>query len=325
VTSGRYYRAVNDTPAEVSPPAPDHRRSVEADATLARARKRRRLALLVPPAALLAIFLIGEIVARISGARAVSGFVAAGERGWAPTPGRREYDGVPATITEFGTRGSAETPGGVLVVGDETVFGAGLNDQETIGAALAGELQAHVVLAACEGYGFQQKVLWIREAAKRVEPTVVVAVYSFDDPRPFAATIFTSLRFRLQSFSALAATAFPGSRPATRAELPGLYDPQEVPWRLFQQTMRELGDWSKKTKTPVLLAIWPFSVKDDEGLLEYYQQVRGEAKMNGIDVKNVREDLGAGIEALRGAGGKWNAEAMRRAARGIAEALKEGQ
>ncbi len=296
---------------------------MEAEAALVRARKRRRIALLVPPAALLAILLIGEIVARVSGARAVSGVVSAGNRGWGPEPGTRDYEGVPATVTEFGTRGGEEKPGGVLVVGDETVFGAGLRDEETIGAALAREMKVHVVLAACEGYGLQQETLWIGEAAPRVTPTVVVVVFAFDDPRPFAATIFTSLRFRLQSFSALAASAFPGSRTATRAELPGLYDPEEVPWRLFQQTVRELGNWSKKSKTPVLLAIWPFSEKDDEGLQEYFQQVRGEAKMNGILVRNVREDLGEGIGALRDAGGRWNAEAMRRAARGIAQELRE--
>lgn len=313
---------MSDTPAAAPVPQPGHRRSSEAGVSLERSRRRRRLALLVPPAALLAILVIGEIVARVAGVHAISGFVSAGERGWAPAPGTRDFDGVPGRVAEAGTRGPEGKPGGILLVGDETVFGAGLRDDETLAAALSRELNVHSTLAACEGYGAQQEALWIRELAPRLTPTTVVLVVSPDDPRPFAATLFTSLRLHLQAFSALAASAAPVARPLSRAELSDLYQPDGVPWRLFQQSMRDIGGWSRQSKVPVLVAVWPYPAKDDDALAEYFEQVRGEARLNGLQVRNLRDDLGEDLDRLRLPGGRWNAEAMARAAKGIAEALK---
>ncbi len=313
---------MSEIPPAVPAPAPDHRRSSEAEVALARSRRRRRLALLVSPAALLAILVIGEIVARVAGVRAITGFVSAGDRGWAPAPGTRDFDDVPGSVSAGGTRGPEGKPGGILLVGDETVFGAGLRDDETLGAALSRELKVHATLAACDGYGAQQESLWIRELAPRLTPAAVVVVVSPDDPRPFAATLFTSIRLHLQRFSALAASAAPVSRPLSRAELSDLYQPDGVPWRLFQQSMREIGAWSKQSKVPVLVAVWPFPAKDDDALAEYFEQVRGEARLNGLQVRNLRDDLGADLEKLRLPGGRWNGEAMTRAAKGIAEALR---
>lgn len=308
--------------------APDaaHRRSAEAGASLAVAKKRRRMAMLAPPAAILTILLIGEIVARISGAHPISRLRSAGERGWAPSPGTSAVDGAAATVTETGTRGPEAAAGGILVLGDETAFGAGLRDDETLGAALARETGTPVTLAACEGYGAQQEILWLGELAPRLKPRAVVVVYSFDDPRPFAGTIFTSIRFHLQSISALAASVFPGARAENRAGLSALYDPDGVPWRLFQQSLRTLGDWSSREHIPVVLAIWPIMTKQDDALAEYLEDVRGEAYRNGIVVRNLLQDLGeTGLESLRLPNGRPNAEAVKRAAKGIAAAFKDDE
>ncbi|MCE9581638.1 MAG: hypothetical protein K8T20_03880 [Planctomycetes bacterium] len=313
---------MSEEPADAAPDA-THRRSAEAGAALAVAKKRRRFAMLAPPAAILAILLIGEIVARISGAHAISRLTSGGERGWAPSAGTRDVDGASATVTANGTRGPEAAPGGLLLVGDETVFGAGLRDDETLGAALSREAGAPVTLAACEGYGAQQEVLWIQELAPRLKPRAVVVVFAFDDPRPFAATIFTSIRFHLQSFSALAASVFPGSRVETRAELSAYYDPDGVPWRLFQSSLRTLGQWSAREHIPVVLAIWSVMTKQDDGLAEYLEDVRGEAYRNGLSIRNLLDDLGdSGLEALKLPNGRPNAEAVKRAAKGIAAALR---
>lgn len=300
---------------EEAAPDPGKRRSAEAEAALAKSRRRRRLAMIVPPAAILAILLVGEVAARLSGARPVRGLAAAGERGWAPAPGGR--------ISASGTTGPEGAPGGVLLVGDETALGAELADGETLGAAVARETGQPATLAACEGYGTQQELLWIRELAPRLKPSAVVVVFAFDDPRTFAGTIFTTIRFGLQRVSALAASAFPGSRPATRDELHDLYDPEEVPWRLFKQTLRQVGAWSRENKTPVILAIWPVMSKQDQGLEEFSENVRGAAREAGLETRFLLDDLGANdLESLKLPSGLPNAEAVKRAAKGIAKAVK---
>ncbi len=304
-------------------PAPEHRRSAEVGASVERTKRRRRILLTGIPAVLLAALVVAEIAARLGGSRPVTGFVSAGERGWAPQPGQRDIAGAAVTVSPTGTRGPEAAPGGVLLLGDETAFGAGLPDADSLGAVLSRESGAPVTLAACPGYGTQQEFLWLQELAPRLKPRLVIVLYSLDDPRPFAATLFTSLRVFFQRFSALAA---PASHPATREELHDLYDPDGVPWRLQKQTLRQIGDWSRSTKIPVIFATWPAMTKQDPALAEYFEDIRGEARINGIFVRNLLGDLGeTGLESLTTPAGRPGAEAVRRVAKGLAAEVKEGQ
>ncbi|MCC6741585.1 MAG: hypothetical protein IT452_21280 [Planctomycetia bacterium] len=300
-----------------------HRRSAEAEEGAARRRVRRRRLLAGIPAVLLGVLLAAELVARARGAHPVTGFVASGERGWAPQPGTRDIAGVPATVSPTGTRGAEAPPGGVLLLGDENAFGAGLRDEETLGAALARESGVPVTLAACAGYGTIQEFAWLRELEPRLKPRIVVIVYSLDDPVPFAATMFTSLRVFLQRHLALAA---PSARPMPRAGLDALHDPDGVAWRLQKQTFRELGEWSRAKKVPVVVAVWPMLGKQDDALAEYFEAVRGEARINGLSVRNLAADLGGGdLSGLATPEGRPGVEAVRRAAAGLAAELREGE
>ena len=310
------------TPPE--PPDPAHRRSDEVAQRIASSRRRWRRAILIPLGLVLGCLLAGEIVARASGVRPNARLVAAGERGWAMKPGAHAVDGATATVSDTGTRGPEAAAGGLLVLGDETAFGPGLADGETAAAVLARASGMPVTLAACDGYGTAQEALWLRELAPRLKPRAVVVLFAPDDPRVFAATLFTSLRFRLQSVSALAAGAFPGARPTPRTELPSLYHPDGSPWKLFEDSVRDLGRWSRENRTPIVFAIWPWMSKQDDALGEYLEQLRGAARAEGLVVCNLLEGLGSdGLDKLLLPNGRPNAEAHRRAGELIAAYLKD--
>ena len=278
----------------------------------------------MPLAAIVACLALGEAAARIGGGRPVSRLAAHRDRGWAPAPGTRESGRVTATVSPSGTRGPEGAPGGILILGDEVAFGAGVRDGDTLGAVVGRERSGPVTLAACEGYGTAQEVLWLRELAPRLKPSAVVVVFSYDDPRIFAATLFTHLRFSIQRFSALAAGAFPGTRPASRAELSELYTPDGIPWRFLEDQMRALGAWSRENRTPVVLSIWPVMTRQDDALGEYFEQVRGAAREHGLLVHNLLDDLGAEpLDTLLLPGGRPGPEAYRRAGAGIAAFLRD--
>lgn len=305
-------------------PDPAHRRSDEVAGRIAASRRRWRRAILIPLGLVLACLLAGEIAARASGIRPNARLVAAGERGWGMKSGAHTVDGATATVSQSGTRGPEASPGGLLVLGDEIAFGPGLADGETAAAVLARASGLPATLAACDGYGTAQEALWLRDLAPRLKPRAVVVLFASDDPRPFASTLFTSLRFRLQSVSALAAGAFPGARPTPRGELPPLYHPDGIPWKLLEDSVRDIGRWSRENRTPVLFAIWPWMSKQDDALGEYLEQVRGAARAEGLVVCNLLEALGSdGLDRLLLPNGRPNADAHRRVGELLAVYVKD--
>lgn len=309
---------------EVSPaPDPEHRRSADAAGQLSRARRFRRLLFLLPPAVIAAMLALGEAATRIGGGRPVPGLVAAEGRGWAYAPGTMPTGESTASIGPSGTRGAQGEPGGILLLGDEVAFGAGLADAETVAAALRAAGTGPVTLAACERYGTAQQLAWGRELAPALAPRAVVFLFSFDDTHPFASTLFTTLAVRLRARSALAARVLRPASPQD-ARLQELFDPEGIPWRLWATgTVPAVRAWKREAGVRVLVAPWPPMRRGSEAMAEYFQQVRGEVLLAGLEFVDLRGAIGDDPAALALPSGLPNAEAHRRVAAALAAALQE--
>jgi hypothetical protein len=300
-------------------PAPEpSRNSARVEGEIASARRFRRRAFLLPLGFLVFGVTAGEIAARVEGSRPASRQTSAGERGWGNAPGEHVVRGAKMTISDEGTRGPLAAAGGILILGDDAALGAGLSDSETLATAAARRSGLPVTLAACEGYGLEQELLWLRELAPRTRPRLAVVALSLDDPGPFAATLFTSLRFSLSRVSALAASLSGAGRRLSRPELSARFKHDGMDFRAFEGTIKSLGKWSRENRIPVLIAVWPLLTKQDEALGEYYERIRAAAQPEGLFVHNLLEDLGEqSIEGLATPEGLPNAEAHRRAGEGI--------
>jgi lysophospholipase L1-like esterase len=118
---------------------------------------------------------------------------------------------APVRINSLGLRGPeiAPVPAGglrVLLLGDSLVVGFEVAYEDTFGARLEGlltravGLPVQVVNAGVRGYGSDQSLLYFREQGRLLEPDLVVAFYSFNDPednvtlhrmrRPFGKAAF---------------------------------------------------------------------------------------------------------------------------------------
>ncbi len=119
-------------------------------------------------------------------------------RGWTNLPGYKSTDDVPfkVTINSQGLRGTREyakqPPNGiqrVLVLGDSTVFGEEVDDDETVPAILETKMTGVEVLnLGVHGYGMGQVALRLEEEGLALEPDLVVVIYlDYDflrDPLP---------------------------------------------------------------------------------------------------------------------------------------------
>jgi len=104
---------------------------------------------------------------------------------WGMAPGVKNNAGVFSTINEKGLRG--ELPAGpratgeqrILILGDSTFFGHGVEDDETLGAALEGMLQEQgqtvmVLNGAIPGYSTEQVRLLLEEDGWDLDPTLLI-------------------------------------------------------------------------------------------------------------------------------------------------------
>ena len=136
-------------------------------------------------------------------------------RGWALAPGLRAvpaFAGRAVSSNSLGLRGRREPgvpkPAGVrriLAFGDSFTFGEDVGDEETfchrLGRLLPG---VEVLNFGVRGYGHDQMLLYLREAAARYQPDVVLLGYVTDDAlrnlsgfRDFAKPRFELTRGRL--------------------------------------------------------------------------------------------------------------------------------
>ena len=113
-------------------------------------------------------------------------------RGWALAPGLRQvpaFAGRTVSSNAHGLRGVREyaspKPAGtrrILVFGDSFTFGEEVADAETFCHRLGGLLPGVEVLNfGVRGYGHDQMLLYLRDAAARYEPDLVVLGYVTDD------------------------------------------------------------------------------------------------------------------------------------------------
>lgn len=136
-------------------------------------------------------------------------------RGWALRAGLQHqpaWDGKRVSSSSDGLRGRREyarpKPPGVrrvLVFGDSFTFGEEVSDDETFCHRLSGLLPGVEVLnMGVRGYGHDQMLLYLREAAARYEPDLILLGYVTDDAlrnlmtfRDFAKPRFTLRQGRL--------------------------------------------------------------------------------------------------------------------------------
>jgi hypothetical protein len=113
-------------------------------------------------------------------------------RGWALLPGLREvpaFAGRTVSSNAQGLRGvrehGAPKPAGtrrILAFGDSFTFGEDVGDAETFCHRLGGMLPGVEVLNfGVRGYGHDQMLLYLKEAAARYQPDVVLLGYVTDD------------------------------------------------------------------------------------------------------------------------------------------------
>lgn len=111
---------------------------------------------------------------------------------WGMTPGVKDNAGAQATIGGLGMRGVApavprpEERQRVLVLGDSSFFGHGVEDDETLTSQLVRVLaergiEADAVNAAVPGYSLAQSVLLMDELGWDTEPTLVVSANLWSD------------------------------------------------------------------------------------------------------------------------------------------------
>lgn len=104
---------------------------------------------------------------------------------WGMGPGRRQNAGAWATISELGIRAplpELPRPSGrqrVLIVGDSTFFGHGVNDDQTIAVQLASQLRARgldvdTVNGGVPGYSTEQTRILLDEVGWDLEPTLIL-------------------------------------------------------------------------------------------------------------------------------------------------------
>jgi len=100
---------------------------------------------------------------------------------WGLTPGTFHEAGVPVTIGEDGLRQTArsEARQRVLTLGDSSIYGYGLTDDQTLHASLgraltASGVDADVICAAVPGYSTEQTLVLLEELGWDLAPDVLV-------------------------------------------------------------------------------------------------------------------------------------------------------
>ena len=104
--------------------------------------------------------------------------------------------GKQAQVNSLGFRGSEPVPGkpSVVIVGDSSVFGDGVDDHQTMSAQLARALdgRADVQNAGVPGYTCWQSRIWVDRVRPQLSPDVLVVYNQHSDYRRAALTTASS-------------------------------------------------------------------------------------------------------------------------------------
>ena len=110
---------------------------------------------------------------------------------WRMAPGRRQDGGADVRINQWGLRGPEPQPerpevADVLVLGDSSIFGWGVEEDQTFGAVAVAGLQAagwraRLLNGGTPGYSSTQSRLLLDELVQRVRPEVVVVASLWSD------------------------------------------------------------------------------------------------------------------------------------------------
>ncbi len=140
----------------------------------------------------LALLVLGEVLARsvapeLPGWRAQDGpsILLTGHptRLWGLAPGERDNLGATATINALGFRGPLPEQGlrRVIVLGDSSYFGHGVEDEQTLGAVMARSAGVEVLNLAVPGYSTEQSLVVMEEQGWDLDPELLVVGSMWSD------------------------------------------------------------------------------------------------------------------------------------------------
>lgn len=102
---------------------------------------------------------------------------------WGLAPGERDNLGATATINALGFRGPLPVEGRrrVIVLGDSSFFGHGVEDEQTLGAVMAQAAEVEVLNLAVPGYSSEQSLVVMEEQGWALQPDLLVVGSMWSD------------------------------------------------------------------------------------------------------------------------------------------------
>jgi lysophospholipase L1-like esterase len=163
----------------------------------------------------------------------------------------------------------------VLLLGDSCTFGVGVDDGESMPAALAARLVERdlapvVVNAGVPGYSAWQGLRWLETRGEELAPDAVVAIFGFNDVDSWGALSDLEQAERRAGRGAGALL-----RRSRLVQLLARFGPEPPPRpRLtaeeFAGALYGIARWCAARQVPLVLGIWPWREQVAAGVLDHH-------------------------------------------------------
>jgi lysophospholipase L1-like esterase len=215
--------------------------------------------------------------------------------------------GIPVTLNSFGFRGpevSLQKPGSVTriaLLGDSSVFGQGVEDDQTLSAVLEGMItdtassydhRYQVINAGVRGYNTLQEAAFLRARVMPLDPDgVVLCITEINDAElePFryasprleqarksfwwkVAPVRVVMAWRLQQ----------DYLEASREHIRSLFDPAGRPWKKFIQALKDIRDQCEENDSWLLCVTIPL-IEDENTFEKERAELHAKLEELGID------------------------------------------